>query len=331
MSGRQGLLIGIACLAAFYVGGGITTLMVPRQLGFLGLLSGFAFAYAAGTYMSTYFEGLNVAERRHKSDAAARVAEAHRQQDALRDRVSVARRICSEAQTEAQGAALSLSTVLAAGELDLDRADEELAEGLYSPFWEAMEDATAKLHSFDKLLHLITARKALHLQQCETLGKLAVPFSLGVAILPDPSPTHDRLRVLFRRAQKDRYYANNYEQRRIASKVDQTNAILVAGFSSLGDAVQRLGDRVSDSIRDLQATVEIGLGSLQSSLENAAEAAVEQREAMLTELRSSRGAEESVLHQLRQDADRRSVHEREARKMLDNIQRRRKPFSGEKY
>src|SRR5271157_5468206 len=53
---------------------------------------------------------------------------------------------------EAQGAAGSLPIILGEAEIALDRAQDELRSGLYSPFWEAVEVATAKLDVFHQML-----------------------------------------------------------------------------------------------------------------------------------------------------------------------------------
>jgi len=254
------------------------------------------------------------------SQAAAKAAEAQRQREELQLSVNAVCRLSSEAQS----AALFLPTLLAETETDLDRAETEMEEVCYSPFWEAVEDATAKLNSFDQWLVLIEDRKTRYTSQNRQLGDLAPVFSLGMAILPDPARTQGRLTALYRRAQKSPDFANIYEQRRIAAKLDKTNAILVAGFNSLGQAIERLGDRTVDALQGLGRDLDFRLGSIESSLECAAAAAAEQRSALIAELERSNQKSDNVLQQLRQDADNRSEHERAARSMLDNIQRRRK-------
>ena len=221
----------------------------------------------------------------------------------------------------AQDWVMELPVALGTAELSLDRADAEFSEGLYSRFWEAMEEATAQLQQFHGLLDAIDYYREQHAAGALQLGTLAPAFLPGPTVLPDPSATHERLRLLYRRAQKDAQFAGIYEQRRIAAKVDQTNAILVAGFNSLGDAIERLGSRVCDAIQDLKAEIKFRLADIESALESAAEAAHEQHEAMLTELRGTRDAGSSILEQLRADADRSAEHERSTRKMLDNLQR----------
>jgi hypothetical protein len=218
---------------------------------------------------------------------------------------------------EAQNAAIALPIILGGAEMALDRAQDELRARLFSPFWEAVEEATMQLAILNQMLMLIEERKtAYHAQAAELDGCPA--FSLGVSVLPDPGATQRRLISLYREAQSNPDYAKIYEQRR-------TNAILIAGFGSLGQAIERLGDRAVGAISGLAASLNYRLVSLESSLESAATAAAEQSAALRAELQRSNEAEEAVLATLRQDAEARSESERLALRMLDNIQRRREP------
>jgi hypothetical protein len=257
-------------------------------------------------------------------ELARQAAERQRREDLDRRLARLAK-----LRSEAQSAALSLASVAADAELDLDMAERELLEGRYSPFWEAMEEGTDKLNRFDQTVALIAARRTEYADGNAKIGMNAPAFDLAISMLPDPTDTHRRLVAMYRRAQTDPHFANIYEQRRIAARLDRTNAILVAGFSSLGQAIERLGDRTEDAIRDLGAKLDCRLGSIQSSLESAAAAAAEQREALATELRRCGDRTDAVTEQLRQDVANRTEHERVSRRMLDNIQHRRTPKFGE--
>gem|GEM_PF-3008314 len=224
---------------------------------------------------------------------------------------------------DAQGAASSLPIILGEAEITLDRAQDELECGLYSPFWEVLEAATAKLNEFNQLLMLIEQRRTTYRTQAAILGGDAPGFSLGVSVLPDPSATHSRLVALYRKAQSNPHFAMVYEQRR-------TNAILIAGFRSLGQAIENLGDRIVTAISDLAVSLDCRLASLGSSLESTAKAAAEQSAALRAELQRSTGVNDAVLGQLRQDAEARTESQRLALRMLDNIQRRRKPTMWER-
>ena len=211
-----------------------------------------------------------------------------------------------------------MPVVLAQAEIALDRAEEQLHIGRYSPFWEAMEEATRQLSAFEDDVRLIESRRSTHQVQARQLTSAAPPFSLGVSVLPDPAATHKRLVMLYNQAQLNPQYALVYEQRRMST-------ILLAGFSSLGQAIEGLGDRTIDAITHLRTAVDCRLVSIESSLEASATAAAKQDAALVEEMHCVAKTDADVLGQLRQDSLLRSEHERVARRMLDNIQRRRKP------
>lgn len=224
----------------------------------------------------------------------------------------------SQLVDEAQAAAGSLPIYLGEAELMLDRASAELSTGLYSPFWEALEEATASLAQFDQALTSIGDSRTRFLASTERVDFDHTEFSLGVTVLPDPASTRQRIISLYRKAQADPHFAIVYEQRR-------TNAILLAGFRSLGQAIESLGDRVVDSIGRLSASFDCRLADLEASLKSAATSAAEQSAALRTELQRSHDANEAFVGKLHKEAESRTARERSALRMLDNIQRRAKP------
>jgi hypothetical protein len=113
------------------------------------------------------------------------------------------------------------------------------------------------------------------------------------------------MRGIVRRAQKDFQFASIYEQRK-------TNQLLVGGFASLAQAINQLGDRLQSSLESLATSISISVSDLVSAQEAAASA-------LASELQLSR-------EQALEDSDARREHERQERGMLDNLQRRRRPF-----
>jgi hypothetical protein len=258
---------------------------------------------------------------REAADAAKRVAEERRRRDDLQRQIFALRQLCFEAQSEA----LTLATTVAAADADLSEAEAELAKPRYSPFWESLESAAGNLTRFDVSVRMLVDLKSQHERSNQALGGAAPEFSLGNTIIPDPAAISRRLRMLYLRAQEDSSFAIVYEQRRTVTQMERMNSVLSAGFASLHDAVQGLGDRVTDALERLRATVSIEVGNLHTSLESTAAIAAEQRRMFLAEIEQVEYAGENIVRQIREQIDNRLAHERVARRMLDNIQRGRKP------
>ena len=236
--------------------------------------------------------------------------------------------------TSAKKSASRLPIQIAEAELALDKAEQELAEGLYSPFWEAMEHAATQVGNYDRKLRGILDAREQHCRLAPPLAPDAEDFSLGISILPDPAETIQRMNALYRQAQKDPHFAQVYEQRRI-------NATLIEGFRSLGDAVSSLGGRLEFALRSLRSHLDYRLADVTTVLRESADRMQEQQSALLAEAESARheareanselttvareAAEQSAVRAEKEAASRRK-HEAETREMLDNIQRRRKPF-----
>jgi len=272
------------------------------------------------------------AEKRRKNEEEEREEERRRQMDKAVARANLLGRV-SDIVSRAQLAAAELPLMLSAADSSLDLAQDEYAEGLYSPFWEAMEEAIHYVHAFEKNIQQIKhAQEDYQREQQDaqhkhgggehSLARGMVPFSLGVKIFPDIDPTKERMKRLYRQAQKKADFANIYEQRR-------NTQVLIAGFRSLGDAVTSLGDRIEREVRALGDTLGFRLGDLGMAVREASEQMQRQQETLLTEARSWR-AEASTGHAelvrvARENAERAERGARERRDMLDNIQRGRKP------
>lgn len=241
----------------------------------------------------------------------------------------------------AQLSAAKLPLLMSEAELSLDLAEREFSEGFYSPFWEAMESAVYHLSLFDKTLQNIDAFQKQHtilIDECQRQYSQApslapediVSFSLGITVFPSPSVTSERMKALYRQAQKDPHFAQIYEQRR-------TNAILIEGFRSLGDALTHLGDRLESELRSLGDTIDFRLSDLESALQDSNKQMGKQHEELLQSAQSwreeARSGNAKLIQIARSNAEQaeksakeRSEHEEATRKMLDNIQHHRKPL-----
>jgi len=131
--------------------------------------------------------------------------------------------------------------------------------------------------------------------------------SKSVEKLTIGTSTAERMKAIVRTAQRNFQFATIYEQRK-------TNQILVAGFTNLAQALDRMTWQITDSIDSLTDSV----GSMASTL-NESMNAINSRLGDMAESNAQYHGE------VMEAISKHEVREKEALKMLDNIQRHRKP------
>jgi len=237
--------------------------------------------YATSRYLKLAEEGREE-QRRHREQQRR-----HREQQH-----HIALRLTS-LLGDSKTTAASLPKLIQSAEISLDTAEREFEEGIFAPFWDAVEDAANALAGVSANINTIISNSSSYSTETSQLDTPAPPFELGIRTLPDASHTANRMRTIVRRAQKNFQFATIYEQRK-------TNRILVAGFSSLGQAIDGLGDNLATAMERLGETF---AAEFQITRDQAAE-----------------------------DSTARRDHERQELEMLDNIQRRKKlpPKPGDK-
>ena len=211
--------------------------------------------------------------------------------------------------SESTQTATDLPKLVRAAERTIDLAEQEFRDGAFAPFWDAVEQAANKLASFEDTMQRLIQNSHFYTEEAPKLETPPPPFQLGLQTLPDASHTANRMRAVVRRAQKDFHFATIYEQRK-------TNQLLVAGFSSLGQAINELGDRLDSSLDRLSSAVSVGISEITASHERMTSALTAEHE---------RSREQSR-EQAERDSEAHRDHEKKEREMLDNIQRRRKPW-----
>lgn len=308
----------------FVVGGFLGMLLIPLYMNIIESIE--------DAHERRRQEALNKESQRRWNEEQLKQKELERQQKLKQDTINRARALSniSGLVSDAQMSAAKLPLILSDAELWLDQAENEFSEGVYSPFWEAMEGAVQSLSEFNKAIRNIEDVRQRYSLEAPSLAPDVVSFSLGITILPNPSATNLRMKALYRQAQKDPHFAQIYEQRR-------TNAILVEGFRSLGDALTSLGDRIESELCSLGDVIGFHLSDLESALRNSNEQMGKQHEALLQaaqlwreEARSGNAeliaVARSNAEQAEKDARERREYETTTQNMLDNIQRRRKPL-----
>lgn len=193
----------------------------------------------------------------------------------------------------------------------LDQAEVEFADGAFAPFWDCIENAAKLLGRFDEKVRQIQDNASQYGTLIPKYEDTPPRFPLAresVTKLGVATTSAKRMQAIVRKAQRDFQFATIYEQRK-------TNQILVAGFTNLAQALSDMTWQITTSIDNLALSVEGMASTLHESLDS-----IHSRLGDLVAI-ASRHADESS-----RVASQASMREERVLEMLDNIQRRRRPF-----
>lgn len=186
----------------------------------------------------------------------------------------------------------------------LDQAEIDFKENALAPFWDSIEKATTMLGSFNLNIKVMEKELSEYTKLIGVYDGEPPVFPLSVKYvekLKIGTGTAERMQSIVRSAQRNFQFAMIYEQRK-------TNQILVAGFTSLAQALEQMAQSINTAINDLSTSMDRMSSSLTNSMRR-----IESRIDDISETTSAylNGQEE---------------HEKQAIEMLDNIQRGRKPL-----
>ena len=221
--------------------------------------------YGTPLYYSWYFQGKETEEEFQRKQAAL-VAEAERRKS--EQVAEEARRkseyVRNQALLRIQLAKLSSSAIsalrsirnsIASANRALDKAEAEYSEGVFAPFWDAVETELGFLTQYDESVRMIAESTTHFAESSKRLESQPPTFIPESSTIPDATAIVVRLKAIVRRAQKIPDFAKIYEMRR-------TNSLLVAGFANLGSALVNMGFRIQDSIDVLAQTLDSAIGSM---------------------------------------------------------------------
>lgn len=196
----------------------------------------------------------------------------------------------------------------------LNQAEADFNEGAFAPFWDSIEQATLSLGRFDgAVIHLNQDSKRFQ-NLANSLDSEPPRFPIvdsSVKAMVAANTTAERLKNIVRRAQRNYEFASIYQQRR-------TNQILIAGFTNLAQAVDGLGQRISESIDDLSGQIGQMSEAISDSIESLSDRMTTANVATIEAAQKLQSTLENRFHERTERHDR-------ALQMLDNIQRRRMP------
>ena len=168
----------------------------------------------------------------------------------------------------------------------LRQAETEFKDSAFSPFWDAVENSAQQLAAFNDKSKYLSQHAAEYYSKLDGRNHTFPAFPVKTDTIPNPTPVVNEMRRIVRMGQTNFQFANIWEHRR-------TREVLIAGFRTLGEAVNNLGGTIEYSISNLQQ-------SISSDVANLVQEQIKTRDTL----------------------DKRMV---EQNRMLDNIQHHRKP------
>jgi hypothetical protein len=289
----------------------------------IGVVIVAAFAIPAVRKANRASEARRAAEEQTRRQRQAAETETKRQRAAAQESLLQQLGWLSSSATTAFG---QIPKLLLDAEAMLDRAEQEFNEGLFSPFWEAVEQALRNLASASAKVDEVANSARQHSHTLLAYEGQPVSFPVDArcsAALELARETERRLRAIVRNAQKNFQFATIYEQRR-------TTNVLIDGFQTLAGAIDGMAYRLQNSLESLGSAIrdlEAGqatrhsetLGSMfdiREALNNNAE------QARLQHAETAKQRELTTSKQTQVAFDQLA--------MLDNIQRTRKPLDDER-
>jgi hypothetical protein len=285
--------------------------VLPFVCGAIGLIIGLALDIQKAQ------EASEEERRRRETEESAKLAEEQRllaEQAALRSRLVAEQNSLRLQMTELGGHSLStfemLPTHLSRAEKQLDKANIDFRRHAFVPFWNSIEESAKELGRFDEGVRQIGGNAIRYRELLPRYEGKPPPFPIprhSAEKLAVAKTTATRMATIVDTAHCDHQFASIYLQ-------VKTNQILIAGFTNLAHALDRMSWQIAGSIRDLAGAVDGMAASLDDSVSDVY--------SKLTDIAvQDRKYYAEIVEQGSAIAERQT----KALEMLDNIQHRRRP------
>jgi uncharacterized protein YfcZ (UPF0381/DUF406 family) len=205
----------------------------------------------------------------------------------------------------------SMPNFIRSAEENLDQAEIEFADGAFAPFWDCIESVAKTLGRFDEGVHRIKNNSRRYAELIKKNGHTPSRFPLApqsVTGLNVAVATAERMKAIVRKAQCDFQFATIYEQRK-------TNQLLVAGFTNLAHALREMTWQITSSIDDLARSIDGITLTIGESLQD-----------IHSRIGDIAKATDRHVEEASKVSSAAAERERKALEILDNIQRRKRPF-----
>ncbi|MEW5766262.1 MAG: hypothetical protein AB1797_01375 [bacterium] len=132
--------------------------------------------------------------------------------------------------------------------VELSRAESEYHHNAFAPFWDAVENAAQDLNIAQTAIKDLAKNARLYYNILSNRRHTFPTFNVRLESIPDPMPLAEELRRIVRMGQTNFQFATIWEHRR-------TRECLIAGFRTLGEAINNLDQAIVSSIVDLRDSI----------------------------------------------------------------------------
>jgi hypothetical protein len=257
-------------------------------------------------------------KRRREAEEKARLAEEQRllaEQAARRARHAAEQNSLRLQLTELGECSLSsfetLPTFLSRAEEHLDKANVDFKRHAFVPFWNSIEESARELGHFDEGVRQIATNSKRYRELLPRYEGNPPPFPIprrSAEKLAVAKTTATRMATVVDTAHCDHDFASIYLQ-------VKTNQILIAGFTNLAHALDRMSLQIAGSIRDLAGAVDGMAASLDDSVSD-----------VYSKLSDISAQDRKHYAEIVEQGSAVAARQIKALEMLDNIQHRRRPI-----
>lgn len=137
----------------------------------------------------------------------------------------------------------------------LEEAQEDYKDNAFAPFWEDVEEAAMCLGSFYENVRTLSKNAENYYSSLKGKSHTFPVFPIHPGNTPDPTSVIEEFRRIVRLGQTNFQFANIWEHR-------LTRKVMIAGFRTLGNAVNNLGYTLEESMSKLQSAVSSDIARL---------------------------------------------------------------------
>ena len=303
------IIVIVLVLWVIHKFGHIIFVILLAGAGLWGIYLAIESASAARKRREELLEQQEAALRR-KTEEETRQQEQHK-----RNQVLLHGRL-TELSSSAKLALQDITDAISSANRALDRAEAEYEDGVFAPFWDAVESALKSLTRYNVNVQTISDSTSKYADASKSLESQPPPFIPNATPIPDATSIAIRLKSIVRKAQKAPDFAKIYEMRR-------TNSLLVAGFANLGSAIENMSDRINDSVNGLAQTLDSAITTMSQQNAEYYRESLSAIETLRDQLSTD---SESIRELISSDSQAQREHEGKMEEMTDNIQRRKRPY-----